>query len=104
MYQTIERIAAGHDYSVKCGCQTCREETGTQILTVAVKTLDMTDKQIVTACKPKPLYYRSMSKWSRRTCLWCRWNTYHYDRYGRLEHGESIEQLEAHYMDNHASI
>ena len=81
MYQTIEK----------------HEELADKILADAIKSLDMTDKQIVTACRPKPQYYSTMTKTARRTCLWCRWNTE-----GRYQtHTETICQLETHYMENH---
>ena len=74
------------------------EEYAINILADAVKSLDMTDKQILAACKPKLPYYATMTKWSRRTCLWCHWST---DRYNRNYTPESIQQIEEHYMEAH---
>jgi len=55
-----------------CGCVDCRQERVIKTLADVVKNLDMTDKQILSACKPKPLYYsntqvRSMA----RACIVC---------------------------------
>ena len=45
------------------------EEYAINILADAVKSLDMTDKQILASCKPKLLYYATMTHWNKRTCL-----------------------------------
>ena len=69
MDQTIE--IPGHNYKT-CGCQHCRDRLGMQVLTDAIKSLDMTDKQILTACRPKPQYYsNSYGKHLRRACILC---------------------------------
>lgn len=79
------------------------EEYALQTLTAAAESLDMTDKQILAACRPEPQYYSGMTKSARRTCLWCGWRTRD-SRYYRSTNTfvpEPIEQLEAHYMGNH---
>ena len=85
------------------------DEFALKILADAVKTLDMTDKQILASCKPKLHYYDTMTKLAIRACLWCNWQTtndsgcYHshtktYDAYD-----DPIQQIETHYMKTHAS-
>ena len=85
-----------------------REELAMKILSAAVKTLDMTDKQILAACRPKPLYYATMTTSSQRTCLWCRWRTGPEMRYFSHNktseyYGEPICQIETHFMEKHAA-
>lgn len=80
------------------------EEYALKTLADAVKTLDMTDKQILAASRPKPSYYTNMTMWDRRTCLWCPWATN--GKYGTFytathETIEPICQLEIHYMEKH---
>ena len=49
-----------------------RQTLGIQILTGAVKSPDMTGKQILTACRPKPLYYaNTYGKRLARPCILC---------------------------------
>ena len=91
MYQTIEE----------------KQETfALKVLADAVKSLDMTDKQIVTACRPKPVYYSTMTKTARRSCMFCQTGTsgtrFHTSD-PHAPYSEPIVQLERHYMDCHAS-
>ena len=66
-----EIVWPGHNYKT-CGCPHCRDRFGMEVLTDAVKSLDMTDKQILTACRPKPLYYtNTYGKRLARPCILC---------------------------------
>lgn len=78
------------------------EEHAIKILTAAVKTLDMTDKQILAACKPKLEYYATKTKTEQRSCLWCDYSTGDGSIYRPIYLPEPIIQLEAHYMEKHA--
>ena len=99
---TIPIEVPGHNYK-SCGCIHCRERSKLATLADAVKSLDMTDKQIRAACRPKLKYYSSMTKTSQRSCLWCGWKT---ERERYQQNGPYIPeptlQLENHYMKSHA--
>ncbi len=92
-----------HNYKT-CVCPDCRDRYHLKTLADAIKTLDMTDKQILAACRPKLPYYTNMNKTSHRSCLWCHWTTEraHSQRYGEYI-PEPLMQLEAHYIKTHAA-
>ena len=77
------------------------EEFTIKVLTDAIKSLGMSDKQILAACRPRLTYYSNMTKSARRSCLWCPWSTKR-EHYSNGQYvPEPIQQLEEHYMKTH---